>query len=401
MNVLFLTLLDFSTIDERGIYTDLMREFVKGGHSVYIISPVEKRKLQPTRMLDNGDYKILKLQIGNIQKTNLIEKGISTITIEPLFLLAIKRYYHTVAFDLILYPTPPITFEKVIRHIKKRDKAKSYLLLKDIFPQNAVDMQMFSKNSLFYKYFRRKEKGLYNVSDFIGCMSKANVKYLLSHNIWIDKAKVEICPNSIEPVTIKKDKATINKIRKKYDIPLDKTIFVYGGNFGKPQGIDFVIECLNANMNNEKAYFLFIGSGTEYAVLEKYFERTKQNNFKLLTQLPKDEYEVLVSSCDVGLIFLDKRFTIPNFPSRILSYMQSSMPIIAATDISSDIRQILAEGEFGVWSESGNVNDFQQNIDLFIKDKKLTIQMGENSRRYLELNYTANIAYEIIMKQLK
>lgn len=44
MNVLFLTLLDFNSIDEHNIYTDLLREFVKHGHEVYVISPVERRK---------------------------------------------------------------------------------------------------------------------------------------------------------------------------------------------------------------------------------------------------------------------------------------------------------------------------------------------------------------------
>lgn len=44
MNILFLTLLDFNTIYEPGIYTDLLREFVKHGDEVYVVSPVEKRK---------------------------------------------------------------------------------------------------------------------------------------------------------------------------------------------------------------------------------------------------------------------------------------------------------------------------------------------------------------------
>ena len=51
MNVLFLTLLDFNSIDEHNIYTDLLREFVKHGHEVYVISPVERRKKQKTKLL--------------------------------------------------------------------------------------------------------------------------------------------------------------------------------------------------------------------------------------------------------------------------------------------------------------------------------------------------------------
>ena len=36
MNVLFLSLLDFDTFDERNIYSDLLREFIKNGHKVLL-----------------------------------------------------------------------------------------------------------------------------------------------------------------------------------------------------------------------------------------------------------------------------------------------------------------------------------------------------------------------------
>ena len=76
MNVLFLTLLDFNSIDERNIYTDLLREFVKQKHNLFVISPVERRKKQGTKLLKTDKVEILKLRIGNTQKTNIIEKGL-------------------------------------------------------------------------------------------------------------------------------------------------------------------------------------------------------------------------------------------------------------------------------------------------------------------------------------
>ena len=119
MNVLFLTLLDFNSIDEHNIYTDLLREFVKHGHEVYVISPVERRKKQKTKLLRGEKATILKLRIGNTQKTNIIEKGISTINIESEFIRGIKRCFSNVKFDLIIYTTPPITLCKAIEFIKK------------------------------------------------------------------------------------------------------------------------------------------------------------------------------------------------------------------------------------------------------------------------------------------
>ncbi len=402
MNVLFLTLLDFDSIYDSNIYTDLLREFAKENHKVYVISPTEKRNKQATRLVEDGNCKILKLQVGNIQKTNILEKGISTLTLESKFKIGIKKYFSNIRFDLVIYTTPPITLQKAINYVKQRDGANTYLLLKDIFPQNAVDLGMLKKRGvkgLLYKYFRHKEKELYKISDYIGCMSEANIDYLLKHNPDISSDKVEVCPNSIEPKLIKINEDELNLTRIKYKIPKGRTTFIYGGNLGKPQGIDFLIECLRANLLNEKVYFIIVGLGTEFGKLKKFFDTEKPINAQLYTHLPKKDYEMLANSCDVGLIFLDNRFTIPNFPSRMLSYMEASMPILASTDMNTDVGKVVENGEFGLWCESTDTEAF--NIALKkMCDVKLRNELGINARVYLEKNYTTRIAYEIIIKRI-
>lgn len=404
MNVLFLTLLDFDSLDERNIYTDLLREFAKHGHNLFVISPVERRKNQATKLLKTDKAMILRLRIGNTQKTNIIEKGISTISIEPQFVAGIKKYFSDVKFDLVIYSTPPITFCNAIEYVKKRDGAKTYLLLKDIFPQNAVDLGMMSKSGikgLIYRVFRNKEKKLYRISDYIGCMSQANVDYVLKNNPEINPEKVEICPNSVEVVDMSVDEKTRNEIRRKYDIPLDRKVFVYGGNLGKPQGIDFMIECLKSQEKNQDVYFLIVGDGTEYGKIEAYVEIDKPSNVRLMKRLPKEDYDKMVAACDVGMIFLDHRFTIPNFPSRLLSYMQAKIPVLAVTDLNTDIGKVIVDGGFGWWCESKDSQDFADLIESIFSDKDMVDNLAEKSksaRIYLEKEYETGRAYSTIMK---
>lgn len=403
MNILFLTLLDFESLDERNIYTDLLREFVKNKHHVHVVSPVERKKNVETNLIEHKDYKILKLQIGNMQKTNLIEKGISTLTLETKFVQGIKQYYADVKFDLVIYSTPPITLQKAVGYVKKRDGALTYLLLKDIFPQNAVDLGMLTKTglkSILYKYFKKKEKDLYDVSDVIGCMSKANVEFIKLHNPNIEKSKIEVCPNSIDLSDEIVNEVNRNEVRKKYNIPLEATVYIYGGNLGKPQAIDFLIQCLKQNKYNSDVYFVTAGSGTEYNKLKFELEDSEIHNAILFPHLSKQEYEAILNSCDVGLIFLDKRFTIPNFPSRILSYMQASMPVLAATDRNTDIGEIIEEGKFGYWCESSDLEKFNELLEAFSNLEDLKV-MGRNAREYLEAHYTTKISYNIIMKHFE
>ena len=401
MNILFFSLVDFDSLEESNIYTDLLREFSKRGHNIYFISPIERKKGQDTHLISYDRTKILKLKIGNTQKTNIIEKGISTITIEPIFIHGIKKYFSDVKFDLVMYSTPPITFCKAVEFVKKRDGAKTYLLLKDIFPQNAVDIGMMSKTGVkgvLYKFFRAKEKKIYSISDYIGCMSQANVDYVIKHNPEIDPKIVEICPNSEEVEDKSVDSETRVAIRQKYGIPLDKKVFVYGGNLGKPQGIDFLIQCMKSQKDSDQVYFLIVGDGTEYPKLETLFTEYPQNNVKLMRRLLKEDYDIMVGACDVGMLFLDNRFTIPNFPSRILSYMKAKIPVLACTDKNTDVGTVITEAGFGWWCESKDVQAFSDTVEKILSEELQ--QFGLKGYQYMQDNYSVEQAYKIIMNRV-
>lgn len=387
-----------NNLNGHSISIDLIREFTKNGHNVYVVASIEKRNNINTYLTEEAGCKILRVKIGNNKKAGLIEKGLTTIKLPGLYIKAIKKYFSNIKFDLILYPTPPITQYKTVKFVKKRDGAKAYLLLKDIFPQNAVDIGMMKKGGikgLLYRYFRKKEKKLYSISDKIGCMSQANVDYVLKHNPEIDSDKVEICPNSIEIQDMSITPDERKTIREKYDIPLDKKVFVYGGNLGRPQGIPFLIECLKSQESNNDAFFLIVGDGTEFGKLQSYFDDAKPQNMKLLKRLPKEDYDKMVAACDIGMIFLDHRFTIPNFPSRLLAYMQASLPVLACTDPNTDIGKVIVDGGFGWWCESNNVDAFNQIIAKAIKTNDFTI-LSNNVEKCLRDNYTTKKTYDII-----
>lgn len=397
MNIIFLTLVRIANIEDRSLYHDLMRKFRDEGHEVYIVSPSERKLGLETKLIENGSVHILNVRTLNVQKTNTVEKGVGTLLMESQFKKAIKKYLNEVKFDLITYSTPPITFTNVVKYLKKKNpKAISYLQLKDIFPQNAVDIGMFSTSSLFYKFFRRKEKALYRNSNYIGCMSPANVEFVLKHNPEISAERVEVAPNSVELNHNDTQNYNRSVIRGKYGLPTEKPIFIYGGNLGKPQGIPFLIQCLNGNANRTDCYFVVIGSGTELPSLKAWYEEKKPSAVTVMNGLPKADYDQLVKACDAGLIFLDHRFTIPNYPSRLLSYLENKMPVLCATDPNCDMGPIAEANGYGYWCESNSVEAFTAILDKMIhSDRKA---MGEKGYEFLCKNYLVQNTYDAIMR---
>jgi glycosyltransferase involved in cell wall biosynthesis len=400
MTILFLTLVKIKSLEERGIYTDLLRKFREEGHEVFIVSPSERRYKKKTQLSTKVGVSILSVSTFNLQKTKIIEKGMGTLAIEYQYLNAIKKYFSNVKFDLILYSTPPITFSKVIDFVKKRDNAYSYLLLKDIFPQNAVDMKMLKEGGILHKLFLKKEKRLYELSDAIGCMSEANRDYVLTHNTTIAPHKVEVNPNSIVPIETIQTLEEKQIIKEKYGLPLHKKILVYGGNLGKPQGLDFLLETINTTIN-PNVFFLIVGSGTEYSRISKWFRDERPENALLLEGLSKADYDKLLNACDVGLIFLHKDFTIPNFPSRLLSYLEMKMPVIAATDAVTDIGSVIEKNNCGYSVLSGDIASMQNAIEVLISNENRFNEMKKNAWDLLQRDYIVDYSYQIIKNKLK
>lgn len=403
-----------ASLGQRGIYQDLLRRFVAEEHEVFVVFPQERRLGQATSVHDTDGAHFLGVKTLNLRKSSVIEKGVGQVLVESQFKKAIKKFWPKEKFDLILYSTPPITLIGAIKYLKRRNPgAKTYLLLKDIFPQNAVDIGLMPRKGvkgLLYHYFRNKEKKLYALSDNIGCMSPANVEFVLKHNPQIAPEKVEVAPNSVELVS-PFDKNVVDErdlvlkaqnewlyIRKRYDLPLDRPVFIYGGNLGKPQGIPFLIKCLKANASRADCFIVIIGSGTEFEMLHNWYKAANPQSVRLMSGLPKNDYDEFVCTCDAGMIFLDHRFTIPNFPSRLLSYLENKMPVICATDPNTDMGRIAEENGFGYWCESNSVEAFTSILDKMVNSDRKA--MGEKGYAYLCKNYLVDNTYNAIMSHL-
>lgn len=404
MKILFISLSKIESFEDEGIYSDLLHEFIINDHEVTVITPDSEMKERHLKIksLKNNIIKIKVPQVSGLKSK--IVKGINTVLFPHILWNRMKSLINVKKFDLVIYPTPPISIERIIQKIKKTNKnIQTFLLLKDIFPQNAVDLEYFSKSSIIFKYFRKQEMRLYNVSDSIGCMSQGNRQFILKNNEYLAESDITIVPNSISINRVcGRVQAEVKQIkRNEFQLPIEKKIIVYAGNLGKPQSIDFLIESLEKIKESENfVHFAFCGSGTDANKLKKYCidNPTQCSYYGQLSKLKSDE---LISISDYGLILLDARFTIPNIPSRMLSYMKFGLPLIALTDINTDIKDTIIENNLGYWAESRGeemkniINSIHGLSDEnYVKSSNCVI-------KYVKDMCNTEKGYKEIIKQLK
>lgn len=353
--------------NKNNIYNDLVNELVKNGHKVTVVSSATSVQK------DSHNYRIIGFHNEMTGNINLIKKGMNTLLIGRRFNKVIRQNLINDEFDLILYATPPITLNSTVKYCKKKFRAKSYLMLKDIFPQNAVDLSMIKKYNPIYWHFRRQEKELYHISDYIGCMSQGNIDYVLRHNSSIDTRKIGLFYNAI---SIHRDVSqNINSS--------SQTVFVFGGNLGEPQNISGLLQIIERLRNYPLARFVIAGSGSKEHKIREYIEQNNPGNLEYYSQMPKEEYEQLLQRADVGLISLDPRFTIPNIPSKLPTYMNIKKPVLAITDANTDLNRIINESECGWWCNADKTEDVIKSIKYICENKKEQSIRGNKGYIYL------------------
>ena len=386
MNILYLSAVPFKIDKNPSIYTDLIQELTNFGDKITVASI--DNSLRPFQIKKVTQKNIDLLCIGSFKLYNVdvFRKGLAILSL-PFFIKKGLKKLNISKFDLILYETPPITWAGIVRQLKKKNNIKSFLMLKDIFPQNAVDIGLIKKESFIFKYFKKKEKLLYEVSDCIGCMSKGNMDYVLKNNPEILKEKVCYFPNT------KKDTGS-----GEINFNKEKLQFIYGGNMGLPQGVLNIVPAISYFKNDEDIEFIFVGKGTEWNKISEYFR--DQKNVKVLESLPREEYESLLSSCDAGFIFLDSRFTIPNYPSRTLAYLEKGIPIIAATDKNTDIKDLIVNNKVGLWSCSDDINSLIENIKVMKENKEKRRVFSKNARELFLKEFQVEKSVNLLHKYI-
>ena len=393
MNVLFISIA-WPSPGEKNLYTDLMDEFVMNGHTVFVIGTHNSEKKQEDELTVECGIRVLRIVSGKIRKTSHLRKAVSLLTLNRKILSAIKKNLGREHFDLIIGPTPPVTLSSLYRKLKLMYNAPFYLLLKDIWPQGSVDLKVLRKYGLPWIYLRSHEKRTYKTADYIGCMSQMGVDYIYSKNSFLSYSKLEVCPNCIRPSS-EIPESNSGAIRSKYSIPEDACVFIFSGNLGIGHGLEFLMEAIKQLSEYKKAFFVIGGAGTQLKFLKQKMKEFSYKNIFLYDWLPREDFSGILAASDVGLILL-YRYTVPQFPSRLLSYLDYSKPVLCAASNYTDMGRIIEDSGCGRSIMHGSMDQFIEAIKYFSENENERRKMGESGNKLLVSKYTAKHGYEII-----
>ncbi len=366
-----------ATTSSAKLMHDLASELQLQGHSVCVAVPDPDLKRSSAVDREDG-FDVLRVRSGKRKGASHALRAINEARLSSLMWSHGRSYFESHPADLIAFYSPTIFFGGLVRRLKQRWQCPSYLILRDIFPQWAVDAGVM-KQGLAWRFFRWVEDRQYAAADVIGVQSPANLDYFRERG-WDQKYRLEVLHNwmqvgDVPPAT--------GEIRQAWGLD-DCVVFFYGGNIGIAQDVDNLVRLAENLRDTPQARVVLVGEGSEVPRLKAEIERRGLTNMLVKPSVGQDEYFRLLAEFDVGLISLAKTLQTQNVPGKLLGYLHHGMPVLASINPGNDLQQLIEDRQAGFVSINGDDALFAQQARQLIADAALRKSMGRHGRRLLE-----------------
>ena len=373
---------------------DLAFEFVKQGHEVLVLTPFSE--IDTNFQLDEYyGLQVLYLKAPKIRNISYLRRVLGEFLMPLMMIYHLKQsHYCSSQFDGVITYAPSIFLGPLAKYIKRDSNCKNYLIIRDIFPQWAVDVGLLSNSGLPYYLLKKVERYLYSTADTIGVQTSANVPYFNEDVVdgsttievlqnWLAKGDEKACSIVVEDTLLK-----------------GRKIFVYAGNMGDAQGLSIFIELAERLQKNSAVGFLFVGRGRAVASLKHDVETRELGNILFFDEVEPEEIPALYRQCDVGIISLDQRHKTHNIPGKFLSYMMAGIPVLACVNHGNDLKKMIEQEEVGRVCTGHSVEILQGLLEDMVKNDLLNSGIYKRCLNLSEKLFTPKIAAKKIIHAL-
>ena len=197
--------------------------------------------------------------------------------------------------------------------------------------------------------------------------------------------------NEKEIYPLEQNHPKIEAFKEKYNLQ-DKFIIMYSGNIGLYYDLENIIKVIGEFKEREDVVFAFIGDGTVKSKIEDYVVNNKLNNVTFIPYQDKADLIYSLNAADVHWVVNAKGIKGVSVPSKLYGVMAAGKPVLGVLDEGSEARLIVEECNCGVCIEPGNYKEISRNIEYILNNKELIRSLGQNGRKYLEVNLTKDVS---------
>jgi glycosyltransferase involved in cell wall biosynthesis len=352
---------------------DLVREFAAQGHEVTVVVPSSGLGRAWTVERD-GRVTLLRVRTMRTKDVGHARRLLAEILLPFILLRALTvSGLRSTRWDGIVWYAPTIFLGPIVRRLRRESRCRSYLILRDIFPEWAVDMGLMRRGPT-YHFLKWVERRQYAEADTIGVQTEANLPYLAS---WATAPgrSLEVLQNWLSPAPDLPCRIDVSQTRLR-----GRKIFVYTGNMGVAQGMGVFMDMVARLKHRKDIGFLFVGRGSDAARFASRAEREGLENVLFHDEIEPSEIPGLLKQCHAAMLALDPRHKSHNIPGKFLTYMQAGLPVLARINPGNDLEQLISDSRVGYVTTSADPDVLGAMASRMVTDAALHEGIGERAK---------------------
>lgn len=277
-----------------------------------------------------------------------------------------------------------------IRHIP-------YIIsVQDIYPETLLNQGRIKSDGAIYSFLLKVDQWIVNGSRKTILISEEFAQVYKSTRK-IDDDKIAVIPNWIDINRI--NPISPDLYRNERDIQTNRFVLLYGGNIGVASGILEFLTNLKSITFRTNISFVIAGSGSQLKACQKAGKEIR--NIEVLFHSPWKEEDTskVLSAADLLILPTYGVQSLFSVPSKLISYMLSSRPILALTDPNSSIAKTIKKADCGwVIDPANDTEIIEKIIEISTYRKNELNKKGNNGRIFALQNFADDVCLPQIMK---
>jgi len=364
---------------------DLAIEFVKQGHRPMVLVPAPE--LDCAWTIDNLDgVEVLRVRAFRTKDVGHLRRVMAELMLPFSLYRGLSRSpFAKEQWGGVIWYSPTIFLGPMVSWLRRRLGIRSYLILRDLFPDWAVDAGIMQRG-LVYRFFKRVERYQYRLADVIGVQTPGNVP-LVKATATRGNPHIEVLDNWLSESVDDECHVSLQTT------PLaGKKVFVYAGNMGAAQGMDCLLELAEDLRDRHDAGFLFVGRGSEVERLREYANGHDLSHVMFMDEIDSKAIPGLLAQCHVGMIALDPRHTTHNIPGKFLTYLRAGLPVLARINMGNDLEQIINGENVGCVCVGDAKHQLRGLAVRLLDTPGLLTEMARRGRLLASRRYSSTVA---------
>jgi colanic acid biosynthesis glycosyl transferase WcaI len=301
--------------------------------------------------------------------------------------------------DVVYGNTWPLMASALLTAYCRLHKVPLVLNVQDIYPESAIGLGILSGEGKIVQWLRLLDAWIGRQTTYLVTLSQEFANFYREARK-IPPEKIKIVSNWMDGEKIRPS-PRVGRFRKSYGISPETFVVMYAGNVGAVAGVQNLIRTAALLKDEFRPTFVIAGDGSARPECETLARELGAENVKFVYPLPRSEVSDVQAAADLLVLPTQPAGALTSVPSKLISYMLSGRPVLAAVSPHSDTAHILKDAQAGIVIPPAAPAIMAIEIQNLMGKGHLLKKMGQKARIYAVKNFNKETCVQQLVKLLE